>query len=210
MPENDSKFGLRGMSGGSYESIKDMFEKCQMVFHIFNGQGLWLREGSWGDWTQSSPAARHTQTLLTNLASLQFELFQKTPRVLQYVGEGHHTVQLGDLGRQQTHGKNTQYIMCTVGWPWQTAYTWRRIHTLCRTAGWPWQTAYIWWKSPYIMCTAGWPWQTAYTWWRTHTSCVQLPDLGRQCTHGDNWYIPLHHSCLVPPGVRYLMELFSE
>ena len=51
--ENDTKFGLRGMPGGSYMNRLKMHltsDKC--MSHLFQWEEPWLREGSLGSWTQ--------------------------------------------------------------------------------------------------------------------------------------------------------------
>ena len=68
--ENDTKFGLRGTPGGSYESVKGQGghmtnrsstfwmggtkEVKKALFNLLGGTKvvLWLREGSWGSQTQ--------------------------------------------------------------------------------------------------------------------------------------------------------------
>ena len=48
--ENDTKFGLRGMPGGAYKLIKNVFVICQAHLQHFHCMGL--REGSTGGQTQ--------------------------------------------------------------------------------------------------------------------------------------------------------------
>ena len=50
--EYGTKFGVRGIPGGSYESIKNVFAGCQTCLQRFHCTELWLREGTLGKQTQ--------------------------------------------------------------------------------------------------------------------------------------------------------------
>ena len=125
MLENYTKVGLRGMPGGSYESINGWgWHFTNWSSNISEQAGLWLREGSLGDWTQPDlqlvQLVHHADECISANSCAEVPLSCDHPKVSRQkggsLGEGTYAILV-----ETTNARSTAGIV-RVKWEGLTAY----------------------------------------------------------------------------------------